>query len=258
MEGIRKREFPHYYAPGRLLFHVIIKISDSPGSLGNVISLLSSRVNLVGVTTYTLEDGSAMVSAFTEALSRDETSESLRELVLSSRAVRDADVKEGKDGILVDTFHVGMETDKEDVMLIRRTALNSMFGRVHSILGTGGETLLYEEGVALGKSDGEGFVKLLGPEKVRERITYLRGNLAAQGWGKVKVAGGDGDGSSHITIEDCFECAHGGQTRTGCHFFRGYIVGNRLATLGQECVAVELKCSLKGDRFCEFVVRTKA
>ena len=129
--------------------------------------------------------------------------------------------------------------------------------RVHALLGTGGDFLLYEEGFAIGKANGEGFVKMLGREKIHDIIGYLRNNLSAQGWGRVAVGEQTDGEASHLMIYDCFECSENPGSRTGCHFFRGYIVGNRLATTGQELTAEEVRCVLKGDKVCEFLLTPK-
>ncbi len=257
MDHVARRIFPHYHAPGKKLFQIVVKISDEPGSLDRILNLLGSRVNLVGTDTYTMRDSTAILNAFAEALSKDETPAKLRKLVLSSGATLDCEVTEGRDGILVDSFHSGLDANGESTMLFRRKALARMFDRVHALLGTGGDFLLYEEGFAIGRVNGEGWVKMLGREKVRENLAYLRNNLSAQGWGTVAAGEQPGGEASTITIHDCFECSESPGSRTGCHFFRGYITGNRLATTGQELVAEELKCTLRGDKACEFRLSPK-
>ena len=256
MDRVAKKEFPHYFAAGKKLFQITVRITDEPGSLGRILNLLGTRVNLIGTTSYSLPGNTAIVSGFTEALSPDETAEKLRELILSSSAALEAEVAEGRNGILVDTFHTGLETDGENLMLFRRRALARMFDRVNRLLGSGGETLLYEEGVAIGRANGEAFVKMLGAESVRKNIAYLRNNLAALGWGRVTAGPSSGE-TSHILIYDSFECSSSAASRTGCHFFRGYVVGNRSATFGHDVIAEEVKCLLRGDDVCDFLVTPK-
>lgn len=257
MDHVARKIFPHYHAPGKKLFQIVVKMSDEPGSLGRILNLLGSRVNLVGTDTYTMEDNTAILNAFAEALSTNETPDKLRALVLSSGATLDCEVTEGKEGVLVDSFHTGLDVNGESNMLFRRKALARMFDRVHTLLGTGGDFLLYEEGFAIGKANGESWVKLLGREKVRDNISYLRNNLSAQGWGRVAAGEQLVGETSTIVIQDCFECSESTGSRTGCHFFRGYIAGNRLATTAQELVAEEAKCTLRGDKVCEFRLTLK-
>ncbi len=257
MDHVARRVFPYYFAPGKKLFQIVVKMSDEPGSLGLILSLLGSRVNLIGTDTYTMRDGTAIFSAFSEALSTEETPEKLQGLVMSSKAALACEVIEGRDGMLVDAFHTGLEANGEGTMLFRRIALARMLDRTHNLLGSGGDFLLYEEGFAIGKANGEDFVKMLGREKVNEIIGYLRNDISAQGWGRVAVGEAPQADSSTIIIYDCFECSEKSSSRTGCHFFRGYIVGSRLATTGQELSAEEVRCTLKGDKVCEFLLTPK-
>lgn len=159
--------------------------------------------------------------------------------------------------MLVDTFHTGLETGGEYLMLMRRRALTRMLDVVSKLLGSGGEVVLFQEGMAIGRANGEAFVRSLGAEKVRENIGYLSNNLAAQGWGRVVAEASPDRETLRILIRDCFECSSNEGARTGCNFFRGYIVGNRSVTFRKEFAAEETKCRLRGDDACEFLAEMK-
>jgi predicted hydrocarbon binding protein len=252
LDRLRKREFPFYFGKGKNLFHVVAKIADEPGSMAKVLALLSPRLNLIGTSTYTLEDGTAIFSAFAEALNREETAAKLEGLLISSEFVLDGQVASGQDGILVDTFHTGLEAHGDEMMTIRRKAMTGMLSRISSLLGSGGETLLYEEGKAIGRINTEETIRIIGRKRVIANITYLRKWLEALGWGDVSAT--QRKDGMHFMIRDCFECADKDDYRTGCHFFRGYIVGSRGVQFGKDPVSKEVRCVLKGDRLCEIVV----
>ena len=57
-----------------------------------------------------------------------------------------------------------------------------------------------------------------------------------------------------MVIEDCFECSTNDGGRMGCHFFRGYIMGNTTATFGKPFSVEETTCRMRGGDACEFVV----
>ncbi|MDE1858889.1 MAG: hypothetical protein KGI26_07475, partial [Thaumarchaeota archaeon] len=73
MKETRKREFPLIYSKGKKLFNIVVHMSDDPGSMRAVLDALGERVNLIGTSSYTLSDGTAMFTAFAEGLSKDET-----------------------------------------------------------------------------------------------------------------------------------------------------------------------------------------
>jgi len=249
---MKKKEFPFYFAEGKKLLHIVARIPDEPGSLGKVLNLLGSRVNFIGTSTYTLHDRSALFSGYAEALAKGESAEQIKNLVMSSKVAMDVSVMPGQDGILVDTYHTGFEANGEDMMLLGREAMAGMLAQVYRLLGSGGETLLYEEGKAIGRSNMEEAVRAIGKERVGANIAYLRKRLRALGWGDVD-APVKGD-RTRLHIRDCFECSGSADSRTGCHFFRGYIVGNRGAIDGKDPAAEEVKCVLRGDDVCEFVI----
>jgi predicted hydrocarbon binding protein len=165
-----------------------------------------------------------------------------------------AEVLEGKDGMLVDTFHTGLEAGGEYLMLVRRRALAAMLNTIYRMLGSAGEVLLFQEGMAVGRADGEAFVKSLGAKKVRDNIRYLRNNLAAQGWGRIETESDSDDEMPRVLVRDCFECSSDKGERAGCHFFRGYIAGTGAVTFGQEVAVEETRCTLSGDDACVFAM----
>ena len=250
--GVRHRIFPVHYGPKKKLFHVIVKLSDAPGSFSLILDALRPKLNLIGTSTYTLNDGTAIFSGFAEALSEDVTADTVRKLVLGSKGAFDAVVKEGKEGLLIDTFHVGFNVDGDDHLLLRSRGLGQMFDRVSSILGSGGDALLYEEGLTMGHWNAEHLIKKVGIKMVKAQVGALSRTLSAQGFGDVEGDVGPEDGDFAMTVRDCFECSGEGVTRKGCNFMRGYFVGSAQAIFGKKYRCEEPRCVLRGAKACEF------
>lgn len=254
MDGVSRKTFPLAYSPGKKLFHIVAKMSDAPGSYSVILNLLGSRVNLIGTTTYTLSDGTAIFSGFSESLSDKETPASLKKTIMSSKAAIDAEVHEGRDGLLVDSFHVGLDVGGDPFMLIRRDGLSHMLDHVVKILGTGGEALLFEEGMDLGKRNAEKMHALIGKKRAADESEYLSSFLTAQGWGRIVPSKGGFRSLSTVQIEDCFECTGEINSRKGCNFMRGYFTGTVMETYGVKASVKETKCMMKGSKCCEFVI----
>jgi predicted hydrocarbon binding protein len=251
----RKRiAFPYYFSPDRKLFQIVVRMSDSPGSFSSVLDALKDRVNLLGTVTYTLRDGSAIFNGFAEALVPSMSREDIEKALKSSRAVVETEVGEGSDGILVDTFHSGIEVQGDGMVMMRRDSLSRMMSRVNKVLGSGGEALLFEEGKAMGAANAENLARVLGKEKVKQNKERLRGVLSALGMGVVESKGEPGKGETTVVVCDCFECADTETPRRSCSFFRGYLVGSVSATYGEEFQGTETKCTLRGDDACEFTL----
>ena len=252
MKEGRQRIFPVHFDPGKRLFHIVVRLSDAPGSYSSVLEILRQKLNLIGTTTYTLSDGTAMFSGFAEALSPKETVKGLQKLIQKSDAAIEVLVNEGKDGLLVDTFHTGFNVGGEDYMLWRRAGLAHMFDSVSKMLGSGGEALLYEEGVVISKWNAKKMAKDIGAERVKSNVGSLNRFLAAQGWGIIGAKDGQRGGEFNVVLNDCFECSGGGSSRLGCNFMRGYLKGAAMTTYGTDYESTEMKCVLKGAKACEF------
>src|SRR5215467_7181072 len=255
MKEMPRRLFPFQYSPGKKLFHIVVKISDAPGSLSAILNLLGPKVNLIGTGTYTLDDGTAMFTAFAESLEKDQTPKSVQELVLGSKAAIEVQVSESKDGVLVDTFHNGIVVGKQDYMMFRREGLSQMFDQVSKILGSGGEALLYEEGFTIGQKNAQQMIDLIGIEQVRSKSQYLSHFLAAQGWGEIEPGDLKTKGPIHVKIKNCFECAKNSSARTGCNFLRGYFSGSAASTYQGNFETQEVRCVMKGSPYCEFSIK---
>ena len=258
MKKTPHRIFPVHFAPDKKLVHIVVKLSDAPGSYSQILDSLRTKVNLIGTTTYTLSDGTAMFSGFAETLDQKGTGEGIQELIMKSGAALEAQVREGRDGLLIDTFHRGFAVDGDRYMLMRLGELVNMFDHVAKLLGTGGEALLYEEGVATGRWSADTASSRYGDERVRAQVGAINHLMTAEGMGDVEGVYGPGDGEITVTITECFECTGEPASRSGCSFMRGYLVGAANSIYGKKYTCVEERCSLKGGKSCEFRLTPKA
>ncbi len=254
VKSIPKREFPIYYEKEKKLFQIVVRMSDAPGSLMSILEVLGRKVNLIATSTYTLGDGTAILSAFSEPLSSTETIAGIQKALGSSPVTIESDVTEGKGGLLVDTFHSGLQVGGEDYMLLRRAGLSGVFDHIVKIFGTGGEVLLYEEGLAMAQRNAKNMNDLLTPEVVGPNTSYLIEFLTAQGWGVFEPTAGKGSHEGTVKMSHCFECEHGSTVRKHCDFMRGYFEGSANFTLGVSMQVEELECALRGDKACIYRV----
>lgn len=241
-----------HYAKGKKLFHIIVHMSDAPGSMSAILDGLGKRVNFIGMTSYSLSDGTAMLTAFAESLSPRETPESLKAVLVGLSASLEADVREGVDGLLVDTFHRGIQVGDDDYILLRREGLAGVYDHIVKIFGTGGEVLLYEQGKALGKDNAQRRVKELGVGNIVSNSSYLGRALTAQGWGLIESKTKPESKEFLITVTDCFECSGADRVRKGCDFLRGFFEGSAEVTRGKRPVVKEVECRLRGSKACVF------
>jgi ACT domain-containing protein len=73
MEQPRSRVFVFSFLPDEKTFQIILRIRNVPGALSSILELLSSRVDLISISTYSLDGRTAICNGFAKAFSKEET-----------------------------------------------------------------------------------------------------------------------------------------------------------------------------------------
>lgn len=251
LERRRKIEFPFHYSAEKRIFHVVAKVRDQPRTLASLLNVLGTELNLIGTTSYSLGDGTAIFSGFAEVLEESIAASSLQSLISEYPYVFACRVWESNNGFLVDWFHTGMQTGLgEPYIMLPIEGLSPMFGEVVKTFGSGGETILYLEGAEFAKKRFEQYKKILGPDP-RKRVKEAAGIFNAMGYGRPSILQRDSD-TVVLEVKDCFECSGKDEYRTSCAFMRGLLSGFFGALSGKAMMCDELECRLKGQEQCVF------
>jgi len=253
VKRVERRAFFYYYEPKAETFQIIVRIRDVPGALSNVLERLRDRVNLISSFSYSLDDGTAIWSGFGRALSPSETTEKLKRYLIGSSFVKDSRIEASTKGLLIDSFHTGLK-DMIGVprIVLSTSALRRMFDDIVKVLGSGGSTMLFEEGQSMGRNNGSFVKKLVGPDIARQKARDLLGIYGAMGWGLPTMYEWNPGRRLRLSIDSCFECDGALRNRTTCDFQRGHLVGllSTFYDVALECN--ETKCRARGDPGCEF------
>jgi predicted hydrocarbon binding protein len=245
----------YFYSPRKKMFQLVVKLMDTPGSLAAVLNLLGGRVNLTNTSTHSLTDGTAILTAFAEAISPSETPQKLTKLIAGAHVALEYTVAESSDGLLLNTYHSGVESSVGTPMVVfSQDGISHMFDGLVKVFGTGGEALLYSEGQLVGEADAIGTMSLVGAGLARKRVADLMYMFSARGWGQASLAGKVEGGALSVTLENCFECSTGEGLKKGCGFVRGYFDGWSKVILGREVKSQEVRCRFNGDDHCEFAL----
>ena len=249
---VRKSVLAYAYAPKRKLFQIVVSMDNVPGALGRVLGALSKRVNLISSMSSS-SGGEATWSAFAEPTSLSETTSSLEELLSSVPDVRGCSAQEGKEGLLIDRLHSGVDIGgPASYMLMRREPFSSVLGEVLKVFGRGGEILLFNEGRKYGVLTGELLRNLMGREGAKQRTRELLGIFNSLGWGEVSVKESHGPVEFVLEARDCFECSSPETGARSCSFMLGNMVGAVSTIRGDEYSGTETKCRFRGSDCCEF------
>lgn len=255
----KRRFFGFAFGPQTRMFQVTVRLTDKPGALADVLQLLKSHVDWLGVVSYTKDQGEAIFSGFAKALTPQVNQGNLKSLLSSSGIVKDTWITTSEDGLLVDGFHTGVEDEAKDAyMLVPLKAMSETYERLIEILGSGGESILYDEGVSAGKVTAKDFVNRLGIGFVREKLGQILLMYGSMGWGNSDFRD-EGYGSEFtVRVVDCFECSSGPRSRQSCSFQRGHLTGLISTIYDTPLECAETRCRFRRDPFCEFKLVQKA
>ncbi|MGD0478170.1 MAG: V4R domain-containing protein [Nitrososphaerales archaeon] len=255
MKPTRKQSLGVYYSPTVKTFHIVARLKDVPGALSSVLELLRDHVNLVNSISYSMEDDGAIWSGFGKSLSKAETEGKLEKLVKRSPMVLECEVKGSDQGLLIDSFHSGIEVAPDrPAVVFPLVGVSRIYDHLARILGSGGETILLEEGSALGKSSGQYLNTMLGHGRLDWKVKALLATYSVIGWGSASLEVEKPGARFRVRIRDCMECAGMGKDRKGCNLVRGCLTSAVSTLSGNEFKSEETKCRFRGDPFCEFLL----
>ena len=232
---IKQLPLGFYFDVGMRSFHIVTRIKNVPGALHDVLGRLHANVDFVNSTSYSLGDGSAIWSGFGKSLSEGETEGRLKELIEWSPFVLECEVKASDHGLLIDTFHSGLEVAPERLgIIIPIAGVAQIFDRLAQTYGSAGKAILFQEGSALGKESGQYLSARLGHGDLDWKVKALLAVYRAYGWGSPTLEVEESGDRSTVTVRDCFECAEMGKVRKGCDFLRGHLASGISTLNGKE------------------------
>jgi predicted hydrocarbon binding protein len=239
------------------MVHVVAWISDEPGTLASLLGALKGHVNLANTSSYSLGGNSAIFSGFGEVLSDSITAQTLQGIAAKSPEVSSCQVWESREGLLVDRFHMGFQAGiGEPYLIFPAKGLSDTFEGIARMFGSGGQAILYDQGLEYARARSGLYKKIIGGHPER-RLDDLAAIVGALGYGKSTAAIDPSGRVLTLTSTECFECSTPTQTMRRCRFLMGMAVGIFGGLFDKDLEGEETLCRQKGDNHCEFVLRAK-
>jgi predicted hydrocarbon binding protein len=258
--GRAKETIGYHYNPKKKVFLVSIEIRNDPNALASIASILSDSgiTALGGFTSMNQETQRGLWGFFAET-EKDVKAARLKQLIESSPFVISSNVVEGNEGIVVDTIHFPLKLNSgETMILVRREIFSDMFNRLGEIFGTGGETIVFEEGEATGESDAKRLIQVFGKDLAQQSVPELSNLYLTLGWGRPELVRFNAiPFSATMRLYDSFECTGQKSTKPHSHFIRGHMTGLITVLFQKKVECIETKCVALGDLFCEFNISQK-
>jgi predicted hydrocarbon binding protein len=257
---LRKDVNVFLHVPSAKFLQIVVELKNVPGALQDLLGVLRN-LNINVLTSFTSVDAGAETgvwSGFAEGAGR--TASELKRAVSTSRFVVDSIVTESKEGVLVDAIHFPLTFNTGDrAIMMRSMYITRMLAAVRKQFGSGGDVIVYEEGRSYGKDVASYYLDLLGKYFVRSNLPYVLKLYQALGWFRLDDAvQSKRDSTITISTGGCFECEGVTSPRPYSQFVRGHLGGAISVFLGEELRCEESKCTAKGDKSCEFLLKPES
>lgn len=240
---------------GRRLAQIVVSMKDEVGAVASVNALAASmKVDIRQSASYSLADDShAIYNAFVAFNDPKVSLDRLVERLEQSPFVLQVQAFEGPDGVIVDEISFPVNWQGRRIVILSQPVMTRMFESIRSVLGSGGEVVLYQQGSSYGKDLAEYFMNRLGSEYLRQNYHYGLGLLSATGWGIPESDEPKRDfPNMTIKLYSCFECDGTSSRREVCNFMRGFLSGLFGVIAGHIVHCAETHCAATGKHYCEF------
>lgn len=246
------------YDPDKRFVHVLVELRNERGALADVAAKVS-RLGLDilnGLTSAEPGQPAGIWSFFAECVDKDLQASEIQKELGRSKHVISVRVGESDGGLLTDSFHFPLRfTPGRTAVGFNPTSIASMFRRVVSTFGSGGQVIVYEEGRAVGKEGGKFLLSAIGRATILSKISRVGDLLSGWGWGVVESIEVDkGISNVQVRVTHCFESSGAESAVPTCHFMRGMLEGLFETVAGNPMGSTETICASQGQESCEFTI----
>jgi predicted hydrocarbon binding protein len=258
MKSSPKHVLVAHSAPGKAVFLAYARTKNVPGALGDIASRLGQAgLNILSVTN-AAESGAkeSDFGFFAEAADNRMTAKEVADVLSASRFVVDTYVRKNEGGFVVDDFGFPLVYFPGGrAVIMPQKGMASMFQDIVSLYGSGGESMLYRAGYAMGKQGTDELAEVFGEENMLEASTTFMKLYNALGWGQLEVKEVSDDFATwSLALSQSFECAGLKKTKPQAHFTRGLIAGAAERLTGRPVKCEETECVATGSSHCGFRV----
>jgi len=144
------------------------------------------------------------------------------------------------------------------VVIMRAGTFVDLQKQIEAILGDDASALFYEAGICAGRES----TKVLLEEWEERGMEFLKKwggfyQSAGVGWFKIEDININFEKENgYIRVKQSFIAEEYGESNQPvCHFLCGFFSGVLQEVLGEKLTCEEVKCTAKGDQYCEFKLR---
>ena len=246
-----------FFSPGKTLFQIGIVLKDNPSALSNILEFLEPLVNVIRIELdRNAREGNNHVILYVESKKTSTTRSEIERAIYSSPSALTYKVQESHDGLLIDTMQFPiMATTGVRAIVISQDIFNGILAKIRQKFGSGGDVIIYEQGLAYGENQGAALFSFFGKTKALESIQELIKLYQSVGIGRPTISKFSLENpAATIKMYDSLECQGRKTSVPYSQFIRGHICGLATVLYGRPMKVRETKCIASGDDHCEFQI----
>lgn len=149
-----------------------------------------------------------------------------------------------------DKFLFPLYVHDDRIMIMTATMFHALKKAITDVLKSGGEAIIYLQGLLAGSQIYDQFPKEL--TSIEDKLLYTENLLRAFGWGLAKFQALDPKAKTGtIRIDNSVEATESMETK--CHFTRGYLTGLFRKIFQDDSIKIkEVMCRATGEPHCEY------
>jgi predicted hydrocarbon binding protein len=245
-----------YLSPSNNLFQISATLKDDPSSVSNILQFLSPLGKIKRVEVERPDAGGAYdIVMYFEAVNASVSKQDVRDAIASSPFVVSSAIEQSHNGLLLNLLQFPIRlTSGFRAFVINQEVLNGMLSSIRKKFGSGGDVIIYDEGLALGEEQGKTLVKLIGRNQTIESATDLVKLYQSVGLGRpVDFELNASLSRVGLSLYDSLECQGQRSKVPYSQFIRGHVCGLAAALFGKQMKCAEVRCIATGDAYCRFV-----
>jgi predicted hydrocarbon binding protein len=255
-----EQQYPKYVAnsfflPSKNLFQIVALSQKNDKAIPNILQYLDPLVSILRIEV----DRSPTTDAFqlvmyVEAKLSTTAKAEIERAIFSSPFTISSKVQESHNGLLLDTIQFPiMMTTGYRAFVFSQDVFNRIFSSIREKFSSGGDVIIYNEGLAYGEQQAKIMYSFFGKQKVFELLPELVKLYQSVGLGRPVLSKFElQNPSSWIRIYDSLECQGQKSSVPYSQFLRGNICGMANVLYDRAMKCKETKCVAMGNEYCEF------
>jgi predicted hydrocarbon binding protein len=246
------------YFPKKNFFLLNLEVRNRVGDLAAISHVLAeSKIGILNGSFHRGEDGRpGSWEMFVVPQDQNISADEMKRLLTSCPDVLSCQIRESRDGLLVDTltFPITLSSG-ERAMIMRHDVWNSMLQKTRQKFGSGGNVIIYDQGVIAGKIAAKELLAAIGKENIGAQINQVFSTYQALGWARAAVLKYSRDPLGLIVrMYENSECTGQQSERPTGHFIRGHIAGMGEEMFNMKVKCEETSCLAMGNDYCDFLL----